>query len=440
MTILCATDFSPCSMAATELAAAVARRFGDPLLLLHVVEPLALAAEAPPGASIWTHGMLQAAERSTQQAAAAIAGKDLQVTPRVLLGPADSLIVETAREHKVRFIVLGTHGRRGAAHLFAGSVAEQVARQAPCPVIVTRDRPAGIGSFAHGSLRLAAALDGTTSSLTALTWLRDLCGITECDVAAIRTYWPPDEAFRYGVENAWIGSEGAPELVRLLSRDLAAQLRSVCTDRPCQVRLRPATHDPADALAAEAALLQPDAIVLGVPAGRHRGGALSLAAVLRVMPVPVICIPPGLSASARPIPELRSMLVATDLSDGSRDLVRTAYAHLRAGGGRVELVHAHVIEPPAMTPLEAERRSTLEARLQALVPPDAPALGIQTRISVIEGRTAAEAILQAADRLSVDLVAVGSHGRRGLRRAVLGSVAEAVTRHSLRPVVVLPTA
>ena len=40
MTIICATDFSTCSRTATRLGAALARRTGDTLLLLHVLEPL----------------------------------------------------------------------------------------------------------------------------------------------------------------------------------------------------------------------------------------------------------------------------------------------------------------------------------------------------------------------------------------------------------------
>jgi nucleotide-binding universal stress UspA family protein len=39
MTILCGTDFSPCSRTPLELAAALARRCGDTLALLHVVDP-----------------------------------------------------------------------------------------------------------------------------------------------------------------------------------------------------------------------------------------------------------------------------------------------------------------------------------------------------------------------------------------------------------------
>ena len=48
--------------------------------------------------------------------------------------PADA-IVRHAREHGSGLIVLGTHGRRGLSHALLGSVAEEVVRTAPCPVL-----------------------------------------------------------------------------------------------------------------------------------------------------------------------------------------------------------------------------------------------------------------------------------------------------------------
>ena len=43
-----------------------------------------------------------------------------------------------AREQGVDLIVMGTHGRTGLRHLLLGSVAERVARAAPCPVFTVR--------------------------------------------------------------------------------------------------------------------------------------------------------------------------------------------------------------------------------------------------------------------------------------------------------------
>ena len=75
--------------------------------------------------------------------------------------------------------------------------------------------------------------------------------------------------------------------------------------------------------------------------------------------------------------------------------------------------------------------------LRALVPAEAEKLGITTHVSVIDGGKAAETIMQAAERLNVDAISLASHGRGGLARALLGSVAEEVVRRSTRPVLVV---
>jgi nucleotide-binding universal stress UspA family protein len=51
--------------------------------------------------------------------------------------PADA-IVSYAKLQAIDLIVMGTHGRTGAAHVFVGSVAERVVRLAPCPVLTVR--------------------------------------------------------------------------------------------------------------------------------------------------------------------------------------------------------------------------------------------------------------------------------------------------------------
>jgi nucleotide-binding universal stress UspA family protein len=53
---------------------------------------------------------------------------------------------------------------------------------------------------------------------------------------------------------------------------------------------------------------------------------------------------------------------------------------------------------------------------------------------------ARDVICQAADEVNADLIVMGTHGRRGLSRALLGSVAEYVVRTSKVPVVTVRTA
>jgi nucleotide-binding universal stress UspA family protein len=113
-------------------------------------------------------------------------------------------------------------------------------------------------------------------------------------------------------------------------------------------------------------------------------------------------------------------------------------------GERAELCTVHVSGAadtlgaiPPESPLDDERRANVESQLRALIPPEADAAGIATTVKVIEGQSAAEAILAAAERFDVDLIAVASHGRSGIKRALLGSVAEEVARRSVRPVLIV---
>jgi nucleotide-binding universal stress UspA family protein len=84
-----------------------------------------------------------------------------------------------------------------------------------------------------------------------------------------------------------------------------------------------------------------------------------------------------------------------------------------------------------------EQERECRARLEALVPGSARQGGPQVRIEVLSGSDAATLISQAAERHNVDALCMGSHGRTGLQRAVLGSVAQEVMGRTDRPVLVV---
>ena len=146
--------------------------------------------------------------------------------------------------------------------------------------------------------------------------------------------------------------------------------------------------------------------------------------------------------------ELRAVLAPTDLSAIGAAAVPFAYAIVAPG-----CVHLlHVVEPPTVpNPLYAHyspgRRPTqeererqerdLRARLEALVPPSAEGREIRTEIELVEGHEVAELVCQTAERLDVDAICIGSHGRSGLARALLGSVTQSVLRTTRRPVLIV---
>ena len=447
MTIVVATDFSPCSQTATRLAAALARRQRAGLVLVNVIEPLPVDPAAPPVGGAWEAEVANAAKQWLDGLAQEFRKQGLTVEVQVQFGSAAQAILAAAAAAKADLIVVGTHGRRGAARLFLGSCAEDVVRRSPCPVLVTgADAAASLERWNQSvPLGLTVVSDGSRACESAFQWVRT-SGVTATNkVSLVRLFWPPQEAAHYGLEETWQERDGHPELLRLLERDLRRDARSLIGASEPPMRFTAAQHDIGEAIRHDVRQLGADAIVIGVPA--HRRGTftgLKVAAVLRSSAVPVFCIPEKAHPTDRHIPVIRTVLIPCDLSETSLAAVPAAYG-LLSGGGRVELLYVHSRElvtsaetglPPRPV-LTDDERSSIEARLRAAVPPEAAERGIATHVSVVEGDGAVECILQAAERSAVDVVAIGSHGRSGLKRSLLGSVAEAVARHSSRPVLIV---
>lgn len=147
--ILVPTDFGAASEAALACARDLARKFDARLFLLHVVED-------PMAQGVWTPEVYVAASAELRETllrdatdrlsqVLTPADRDLfRATMDVRIGAAAETIGEFAREQQIDLIVMGTHGRRGWAHMFLGSVAERMVRTAPCPVLTLRGDRAAI--------------------------------------------------------------------------------------------------------------------------------------------------------------------------------------------------------------------------------------------------------------------------------------------------------
>src|SRR6516162_9403212 len=137
---------------------------------------------------------------------------------------------------------------------------------------------------------------------------------------------------------------------------------------------------------------------------------------------------------------IKTILHPTDFSKPSEYALRFACALARDYKARLVLLH--VIEPPVyygelgMTvPLPSDFHESLQNRLSRLVPTDS---GIAVDTILIEGSATRE-ILHVAEEQHVDLLVMGTHGRTGVARVLLGSVAESVIRHSRIPVLTVTT-
>jgi universal stress protein E len=138
--ILAPTDFSEASLPALRRAAALARVWKARLLLLHVIEPLTQAYVWPGQAAPVDLFLAEPEDLEPEWIALAekldLAG--LEVEHRAVKGYAASSIVRAAADAVADLVVMGTHGRSGLMHILLGSVAERVAREAPCSTLTVR--------------------------------------------------------------------------------------------------------------------------------------------------------------------------------------------------------------------------------------------------------------------------------------------------------------
>ncbi|QDU92633.1 universal stress protein [Lignipirellula cremea] len=132
------TDFSHTGDAALSFATALARDTGAVLLIVHVEEtPLAY------GSGDMYYGPPSPDPEQLQAMLMKVVPDDPAVACQhhLITGHPPEALARLVEEENADLIVMGTHGRSGLTRLLMGSVAEQVVRRAPCPVL-TYKKPA----------------------------------------------------------------------------------------------------------------------------------------------------------------------------------------------------------------------------------------------------------------------------------------------------------
>ena len=140
--ILAATDLSEPSLPAVAAAVEEATRLGSGLVVIHVVETMPVGA-GPFGMPLPVPSSAQVAdwlESARSEVVAALARLGSTAEARVCDGHPAQAILQAARELRTPLIVVGTRGKTGLERIAIGSVAETVARESPCSVLVVRLR------------------------------------------------------------------------------------------------------------------------------------------------------------------------------------------------------------------------------------------------------------------------------------------------------------
>jgi len=166
--------------------------------------------------------------------------------------------------------------------------------------------------------------------------------------------------------------------------------------------------------------------------------------VIRGAPCPVLTVRTEPSDSedrgtlSRPV-TLERILVPVDFSDCSLDALE--YAVVVAQQAKASLVLLHVLEPVSYgldfsfgdSKRRGQERASWTKRLEELTCSHRDSqVPMESRL---RGGSPADSILDSAKTLPCDLIVMGTHGRRGISHSISGSVAEAVLRKALCPVI-----
>ncbi len=133
--ILYATDFSAASRAALPIVCALARRYQSQIFVENVRPPLPYAVAAPEAACLAENRRERETREEMDKILHSEEMKGLRATLLVKTGdPAEELQC-AVRDYDIDLAVVGTHGRSGLLRLLMGSLAEELFRNLPCPVL-----------------------------------------------------------------------------------------------------------------------------------------------------------------------------------------------------------------------------------------------------------------------------------------------------------------
>lgn len=444
MNILCGTDFSEPSETAARAAARLCAAFRSRLHLVHVAQLPGIRAESAGAVQASSQEEFERRRKLLADLAGRLRALGAQVQEHLAEGVPDEQLLALARELSVECIVIAPIGDRVPTLWSLGGVAMRVVKGAHVPTLVVREE-SSLEAWLRGTreLRVMLGVDARTPIESPAAALERFARAGKLEVIAGLVYArgerrdAPRE--RYEAE---------------LLHGLGQRVGSIA-GKPPQLRVLAGWGRVAEHVLELAALEAADLVVVGTH--RRTGmdrlvhGSVSLdligASARNVLTCPLEYAHARANAARR---EYRRVLVPVDLSEFSARAVEHA-ASLLPKGGVLQLVHvvAPYMPPPldygalvSVPPPSPEETARVDAevrrKLLALAPPDAAARHIETHVEVIRAFNPVEQICAASQRLDSDVICLSTHGRSGLSKLVLGSVAEGVIRHAHTPVLVLP--
>jgi nucleotide-binding universal stress UspA family protein len=218
--VLCALDLSEGSEPVLVRAADLAERLHGQLLLLHT-DPLFRASEAysvdPTRPDGWlrqqTEGFINRALGSTE--AVEVVGAEVLIRRGEFAADA---ILRTAAHEGADLIVVGTHRRRGLQHFLLGSVAEEVIRTAPCPVLTIPND--AVRTAPGPDAPVLVPIDFSDASRGALATAKDLAALFDAEVELIHVIEDASVVPGFYIETGGWAAQDVARLVEVAEEQL----------------------------------------------------------------------------------------------------------------------------------------------------------------------------------------------------------------------------
>lgn len=181
-TVVCGTDFSDAAARAVEVGAAIAKRLGEVLVLVHAVNDQSqdnLPDALRDSLALYARAQLHAEEERLH-------ALQVEMVEALRVGVPETVLLEEATMHRARLLVLAARNLRSLSRSLLAGVTERVAEAAQAPTLVVRD-PAPLLRWARRErrMRVLVGADFSAPSEAALRWVNWLQTVGPCEVIVI---------------------------------------------------------------------------------------------------------------------------------------------------------------------------------------------------------------------------------------------------------------
>ncbi len=274
--------------------------------------------------------------------------------------------------------------------------------------------------------KLLVAMDGSEISLHAF---KEALGISKQDVLVLAVA-PP-----YSGDLRVMGTSDLSELLKEPCEQALSQAMEMAEDEGAEIRPVCIMGEAYETIVDLAEDEGRDLIVMGVRGERleHLLVGSTTARVIGFSSQDVLVIPEKASL------KWERILLATDGSEYSRKAAERALILVQELGGTLKVVSVLEISPHiyAVAPELTEEKIKLPRQWAQEVKDLAASRGIIAEDFVREAESADEVIIDLAKKADIDLIVMGSHGRTGIKRLLMGSVTERVIGNAPCPVLVV---